>query len=247
MEIIKTGTFVSSDYYSTENSPLRSVPRYELELYLGGEGFSVINGVKYPHADEGGSTHFLLARPGDKRFSIGKFECLYVHFKSNEPETTLIPTRIETTAGSRQAGMMREIMELPGLKGLAKLCELVDILSDLPGSARTPVEERYMKQILATKEYMEENFGKKITLDELSKIAYLSKNFYRTVFCRVMETSPREFLRKLRVRKAIWMLEAGELSFGEIAQVCGFENQAYMNCVLKAETGKTPGQIRNGG
>ena len=70
MEIIKTGTFVSSDYYSTENSPLRSVPRYELELYLGGEGFSVINGVKYPHADEGGSTHFLLARPGDKRFSI---------------------------------------------------------------------------------------------------------------------------------------------------------------------------------
>ena len=93
---------------------------------------------------------------------------------------------------------------------------------------------------------MEENFGRKITLDELSKIAYLSKNFYRTVFCRVMETSPREFLRKLRVRKAIGMLETGELSFGEIAQVCGFENQAYMNCVLKAETGKTPGQIRKG-
>ena len=123
MKIIETGVFRSSDFYSTETSPLRTVARYELEYYDGGEGFSVVDGVKYPHAGR----HFLLARPGDKRFSIGRFECRYAHFTSDEPEVGEI-ARCLTEPDDDSVQAMKELQSLRGLRRLAALCGLLDNL-----------------------------------------------------------------------------------------------------------------------
>ena len=71
----------------------------------------------------------------------------------------------------------------------------------------------------------------------------MSKNFYRTVFTRVMEMSPSRYLKSIRVAKAIGYIREGKLGLGEIAGLCGFENQSYMNYVLKQETGRTPTEL----
>lgn len=242
MKIIETGIFRSSDFYSTEISPRRRVGRYELELYIGGEGFSVIGEVKYPHA----GCHFLLAKPGDMRFSIGRFECRYVHFLSDEPELDEIPRLIVTNPENDIVSAMRRLCELHGLKQLAGLCELLDRLCDDKPTGippRPPENERYIGEVIKTKEYMEQNYGSKITLADLSGMVYMSKNFYRTVFTRVMEMSPSRYLKSIRVAKAIEYIREGKLGLGEIAGLCGFENQSYMNYVLKQETGRTPTEL----
>ena len=248
MKIIHTGNFRSSDFYSAETSPRRAVVYYELEYYSGGEGFSVVDGIKYPHS----GCHFLLAKPGSERFSIGRFDCLYVHFESDEKELSGLPTIIPTSPESELSRLMSRLIGSEGLKRLSYLCELLVVLTELGGmsepdssqSLSRASREPYMERILATKEYMEQNFGSRITLDTLSGIAYLSKNFYRTVFCRIMEVSPREYLKSIRVARALELLRQSPLGYSEIAQLCGFENQSYMNYVLKSETGLTPSQIR---
>ena len=236
MKIIETGVFRSADFYSTETSPLRTVARYELEYYDGGEGFSVVDGVKYPHAGR----HFLLARPGDKRFSIGRFECRYAHFTSDEPEVGEI-ARCLTEPDDDSVQEMKELRNLRGLRQLASLCALLDRLraGGMPERQSQPTE-RYLDAVMKTKEYMERNYGSKITLDDLAGMVYLSKNFYRTIFTRVMELSPSRYLTSIRVAKAVGFIREGRLPLGEIAGLCGFENQSYMNYVIKKETGKTP-------
>ncbi len=238
MKILESGIYRSSDYFNSEISPERIVERYELELYFGGEGFSVINGIKYPHA----GCHFLLSKPNERRFSIGRFECSYVHFISDEPELENIAGYIRKDPEDASVSAMERIMSGSRLKRLSCLCELLDELSSY--KERPKNSERYIEQIIMTKEYMEKNYGSRITLEDLSELTYLSKNFYRTIFSRVMEMSPQKYLQKIRVSKAVELIRKGDIPLSEIAQICGFENQSYMNYVIKNATGKTPTEFK---
>lgn len=238
MRILGVGLYQSSDYYSTNTSRRRTVYHYELEYYTVGEGFSVIGEVKYPHT----GCHFILGKPGDVRFSIGHFKCYYVHFEADEPEIDEIPSFIKTNPQSDEVCEMMDLCHMKGLKQLSVLCNLLDKLRD-DNNCSTPENERYINEVIKTKEYMEQNYGQKITLGDLADMVYLSKNFYRTVFLRVMEVSPSRYLTKIRVAKAVEYIKDGKMGLSEIAGLCGFENQSYMNYVLKKEIGKTPTEL----
>ncbi len=238
IDILESGIFISKDYFNKHTTPQRTVNRCELELYLGGDGFSIINGLKYPHA----GCHFIFSRPGDQRFSIGLFECYYVHFKSDEPEIARIAHNI-TRPSETAVSSMKKLIGMEGLRRTAAFCEL---LADISVCRERPRgSEKYMDEILMTKEYMEKNYGSRITLDELAGMVYLSKNFYRTTFSRIMETSPQKYLQNIRVAKAIELIRDESIPLCDIAQSCGFENQSYMNYVFKKVTGKTPSEFKN--
>lgn len=238
MKIIENGMFRSTDFYNKEITPERVVGHYELELYTDGKGFSVVNGVKYPHS----GCHFLFSKPGDRRFSIGIFECLYIHFESDESEVENIPCYIRKAQNDNAVNIMKSVDDFKGLKKLAEVCLLLDELS----SCKEPQKycERYIDRILMTKEYMEKNYGERITLNKLSEMVFLSKNFYRTTFERIMEISPQKYLQNIRISKALELIRQNKMQLCEIAQSCGFENQSYMNYCIKRATGKTPTEFR---
>lgn len=76
--------------------------------------------------------------------------------------------------------------------------------------------------ILKTTQYMEENYASKITVDQLSKIVNMSTpNFFR-YFKKVFNTSPMEYLKKIRISHATNMLSTTDKSISFIAQECGF-------------------------
>ena len=59
-----------------------------------------------------------------------------------------------------------------------------------------------------------------------------------------MGTSPMEFLREARIRKATLLLTNTGKSISEIAYGCGFSDPKYFSKCFKATTGKTPSEFK---
>lgn len=238
LHIREAGYYSSADFFNTHFSPVRRVEYWELEYYADGVGYSVVNDCKYPHI----GSHFLLARPGDKRFSIGAFTCVYAHFDCTIPALEHIPAYIPIEQNNRILKLLPFLQ--PNQFGtFSTLIQILDYLY-----SHTVVQpqrhEPYMKQVLTTKAYMDEHFAEHITLDALADMVYLSKNFYRSTFARIMEVSPTVYLCRVRITHAIDLLQNTTLSYSDIALRCGFGSQSYMTAVLRRELEQTPSVIR---
>lgn len=94
--------------------------------------------------------------------------------------------------------------------------------------------------ILKTTQYMEENYASKITVDELSKIVNMSTPSYFRYFKKVFNTSPMEYLKKIRISHATAMLSSTDKSISFIAQECGFFDSAHFTHAFEQATTMTP-------
>lgn len=68
-------------------------------------------------------------------------------------------------------------------------------------------------------------------------------NFYRK-FMSIMDISPKEFITKYRINKAIELIQSGEENFGTISSSCGFGSQSNFSVLFKKEKGATPLQYK---
>jgi AraC-like DNA-binding protein len=70
--------------------------------------------------------------------------------------------------------------------------------------------------------------------------AYVSREFFKYFD----NLSFGEYIRKLRVEKAIAYIETSDYSFSEIAYLTGFSDQSHFARIFKLRTGLTPSQFR---
>ncbi len=82
--------------------------------------------------------------------------------------------------------------------------------------------------------FMQKNFARNITIEQLSRIVNLSPRSFQRIFRDYMGTSPFDYLINLRVRYAKKLLEDTDLNIGEIAAVTGFNDNAYFTRQFKA-------------
>lgn len=248
IKIINHGVFESTEHFDTDVTPQREVKEFEIELYSGCGGFSVINGTKYSHA----GAHIICALPGDTRFSIGRFNCRFIHFESDDPLLCelmrKLPKCSETASVDEFLPYFNALCERfsdpiaqNAMNSGTVLC-LASRISAI-GVSNGKKNHRYGKNILEAKEYMDRNFGEKITLEILAEKTYLSRNFFRKVFTEIMEISPQKYLTGIRISHAVHMIREG-MPYKDVAQSCGFDSQSYMNYVFKKETGRTPSMYR---
>lgn len=92
--------------------------------------------------------------------------------------------------------------------------------------------------------YMETNYYRKITLDELSKMSGMSARNFDRIFKQNYGSSPISYLLKLRIDKAASMLRDTDMSITEIALDRGFNDSTYFSRQFKALTGVTPKMYR---
>lgn len=87
---------------------------------------------------------------------------------------------------------------------------------------------KYHGQIKQILEYIHENFSKKISIDTLSKKAYMSRSTFLRAFVKVCGKTPMKYLDDYRILRASMLLESTSMSKSEVAQACGFYDLSHM-------------------
>ena len=89
-------------------------------------------------------------------------------------------------------------------------------------------------------DYIQRNFERKLTLEELAKVACLSPTYFSYIFKKLNGISLWKYINIKRVEKAIELLKSESISKLEIAERCGFSSSSNFYKTFFAITGKTP-------
>lgn len=85
------------------------------------------------------------------------------------------------------------------------------------------------------------NLQPQVTVSQLAETACLSNKQFGRIFANCVGTSPKEFLRIVRMQRALSMLQQdGGLSLAQLAYECGFSDQSHMIKEFKSFSGYTP-------
>ncbi|WP_110113032.1 AraC family transcriptional regulator [Bacillus sp. CGMCC 1.16541] len=116
--------------------------------------------------------------------------------------------------------------------------ELIQTHSDLPIST-VASETSYEVKLVC--HYLEENYSKTITLNDLSDLTGWSKYHLLRSFTKQKELSPYRYLETIRVNHAKKLLEEGVKPI-EVAGLTGFSDQSHLTKCFKKLIGLTPKQ-----
>ena len=94
-----------------------------------------------------------------------------------------------------------------------------------------------VSQLLA---YINQNFNRIISLDDLTHFAHVSKTTLIDLFKELYGTTPIRYLNNLRMEKARELLANSDLSIGEISELVGFQSIHYFSRSFKEREGCTP-------
>jgi YesN/AraC family two-component response regulator len=104
--------------------------------------------------------------------------------------------------------------------------------------------KKILDAIKLTLSYMENNYQKPITLDEICSRIYLSKYYLCRIFKEEIGKSPIEYLNLIRISKATELLQSGKYNVTEAAEKCGFSNISYFSKVFKKYKSQPPSKMR---
>ena len=93
-------------------------------------------------------------------------------------------------------------------------------------------------------EYMERNYDKNITLDDLSKKVFVSKAYLSRIFTEITDNSFLYSLNKIRVEKSKYYLKHTDMSISAIALKVGYSNSEYYSKMFKKITHLSPTEYR---
>ena len=104
------------------------------------------------------------------------------------------------------------------------------------------LEER--KPILLAKEYMQENFWRSLTLEEVSAYVGFNASYFSNLFKRETSMNFLEYLTTLRIDHARERLMKTDDSVNEIAEAVGYSDVKYFSRIFKRSLGLSPNKFR---
>ncbi len=169
-------------------------------------------------------------------FVIVEFECEKVcreifsfNVKNGEPFLNTVKKMERARALKKTAYRLEELKELYGL--MASLLKAAQ--SDYVPSVKK-------EKILPAIEYIAENYGKRISNDELASSLGISTVYFRKMFKEIIGMSPGNYIMMTKMKKAEEMLKSDYSSITDIAYSLGYNNVYEFSRGFKNFTGKSP-------
>ena len=125
--------------------------------------------------------------------------------------------------------------------GFIRLCILLSRFYE----ADRPISENSFLRLADAAAYIENNFQEHIDMNTLAQISGYSERQLIRNFKETYSATPSEYIANLRIKKAKHLLGSEDLSIGEIAWSCGFDDQNYFSRFFKKTTGMTPSAYRS--
>ena len=94
-------------------------------------------------------------------------------------------------------------------------------------------------------EYINANYSKKISLDDIAKKVFLSRSYISTVFKDEMGVSLTDYIRDVRIERSKQLLLDNTVRIVDISGMCGFDDQSYFTKVFHKAVGVTPKKYRD--
>lgn len=112
------------------------------------------------------------------------------------------------------------------------------IVESRPEAPVMPNEK--LEKIKAAISMIEENYSKKITLDELAEVCRMSPNYFSRFFKEITHQTPFEYIITYRIEAACEMLSGGSGNITDICYSCGFNDLSYFIHIFKKHKGISP-------
>lgn len=93
--------------------------------------------------------------------------------------------------------------------------------------------------------FIHNNYDKQITLDHIVEASGRSKYYFTRLFQQSMNTTPLQYVTKVRINKAMELLREQEFTVEQVAQNVGYSNGNYFSKVFRSYLGTSPGKYRN--
>lgn len=125
--------------------------------------------------------------------------------------------------------------------------QLIQLLDMIYGFT---VEQQHMRianqhdNIVRSVMHIEAHYTDKLSLEQLAKVAYLSKYHYTRSFKKHVGMTPYEYVSTVRISHAQNLLLTTSLSVEEIGWKVGFSGSKNLIRQFKQATGMTPGEYR---
>jgi AraC family transcriptional regulator len=103
------------------------------------------------------------------------------------------------------------------------------------------IPERQFARVL---EFMKHNLSSQIRLHELAKEAAVSEFHFARVFKRRFGSSPHQYLTRLRMEHARFLLCETDSSVGDIALACGYMHQGHFAAAFRRQFAHSPARLR---
>ena len=94
-------------------------------------------------------------------------------------------------------------------------------------------------------EFINENYMKQITLNDVAESIFVSSNYTSKIFKRELGMNFSDYLIDVRIKKAKMLLKNIEYKNYEIAEMVGIPDAYYFSKIFKRITGCTPSEFRN--
>lgn len=94
-------------------------------------------------------------------------------------------------------------------------------------------------------EYIRINIREPLTVETLSKKAYMSESHFYRVFKMELGISPIDFINKERIKLASSLLQNPKKSIKDVFMESGFESRSYFNRIFKRNNHLTPSEYRS--
>jgi AraC-like DNA-binding protein len=105
-------------------------------------------------------------------------------------------------------------------------------------------KEYLCEQVIQSKLFIEKEFSKNISLDDIATKAFFSKFHFIRLFKRHYGRTPYQYLKEVRITKAKSLLQAG-MTVKEVCVSVGFDSITSFTGLFKKITGFSPIAYQN--
>ncbi len=102
----------------------------------------------------------------------------------------------------------------------------------------------YYPRLKRLRQYVEQSYSEPIPLEKAAGIAALESSYFSTYFRAKVGITFTEWLRQVRIRKAMELMKASDFSITEIAYEVGFGDLRTFGRAFKKHTLMTPSEFK---
>lgn len=94
------------------------------------------------------------------------------------------------------------------------------------------------------KEYMNKNFNKEVSLNDISERFFINPYYFSQLFKKKTGETYQTYMTRLRVSRAVKLLEETDLKIYEICQMVGYSDTNHFNKVFEKSMGVKPSEYK---